>query len=355
MTEKNSTVFVPAQALRTLCIAIQERCGIPAADAATVADCLVEANLMGLDTHGVIRLKFYLDRVKAGGNNPNPNIRVVREQACTALLDADNALGPVGGQRAMELAIAKAAQHGIGVVVIRNCNHYGPAGHYVRMALEKNMIGLSLTNVLGSMPPTGGAEALVGNNAYAIGFPTLAEPAVVVDGATSKASWGKLFLCAQTGDPLPADCYVDNQGQMTVVPQEVMNGGALLPFAAHKGYGLAVAIELLTGMLGAAPLDHDIPHPYKKMAHSGDNTFFMAALNVGAFVDVEPYRQRTDDWIRLIRASRRGPGGDRIWLPGEKELQTRAERVLSGIPLGEKMAQELRDLAAAAGLPAVLA
>jgi LDH2 family malate/lactate/ureidoglycolate dehydrogenase len=155
---------VPHGELRQLCSSIQTvGFGIPGPDAATVADCLVEANLMGLDTHGVIRLKFYLDRVKAGGNNPRPQIRTVKETAFTALLDADNALGPVGGTKAMELAIAKAKASGIGLVLIRRGNHYGPAGHYVRLAVSENLIGLSLTNVLGCMPPTGGARGLLGN------------------------------------------------------------------------------------------------------------------------------------------------------------------------------------------------
>ena len=234
--------------LRDLCIAIQVAHGIPENDARTVADCLVEANLMGLDTHGVIRLKFYLDRVKSGGNNPTPSIKTLRESACTALLDADNALGPVGGTRAMELAIEKAQAAGLGLVLIRHCNHYGPAGHYVRMAAANGLIGVSLTNVLGSMPPTGGARARIGNNPYAVGFPAGSEPPVVVDGATSKSSWGKLMLCAQTGADLPADCYVDSDGRPTLSPDAVMAGGGLLPFAGHKGYGIAVAIELLTGI-----------------------------------------------------------------------------------------------------------
>ena len=340
--------------LRKLCAEIQKSRGIPEADAAAVSDCLVGANLMGLDTHGVIRLKFYMDRVKAGGNNAVPNMRVVRENACTALLDADNALGPVGGKRAMELAIEKAAACGIGVVLIKHGNHYGPAGHYVRMALERGMVGISLSNVLGSMPPTGGAQALIGNNPYSIGFPAKKEHAVVVDGATSKSSWGKLFLCAQTGENLPEGCYTDKDGRPTLNPAAVMDGGALLPFAGHKGYGLAVAIELLTAMLAAAPLDHEIAHPYKKPATPGENTFFMLALRVDCFSETEDFRRRMDDWIRFIRGSRRATGVERIWLPGEKECETRTQRLRDGIPLNAKMIDELCGLAKETGVPFTL-
>ena len=130
-------VLIDHKSLRKLCINIQIGYGIPKSDAEIVSDCLVEANLMGLDTHGIIRLKPYMDRIKAGGNNHLPNIRIVKDNLCTALMDADNALGPVGSKQAMELAIKKACLTGIGIVVIRNCNHYGPAGYYARMALEE--------------------------------------------------------------------------------------------------------------------------------------------------------------------------------------------------------------------------
>ncbi|MEO5367743.1 MAG: Ldh family oxidoreductase, partial [Magnetococcus sp. WYHC-3] len=314
MSTTTGETIIKHQDLRDLCVAIQTGFGMPADDAATVADCLVEANLMGLDTHGVIRLKFYMDRVKAGGNNATPAIRVVRENPCTALLDADNALGPVGGKRAMHLAIEKAATTGVGVVAVKHCNHYGPAGHYVRMAVDRQMIGISLSNVLGSMPPTGGAQALIGNNPYSIGFPAGTETAVVVDGATSLSSWGRLFLCAQSGEPLPEGCYVDKDGVPTISPQAVLAGGALLPFAGHKGYGIAVAIELLTGMLADAPLDHDITHPYKNLATPGENTFFMLALRVDNFSDLNTFLRRMDEWVRFIRGSRRAAGVERIWL-----------------------------------------
>lgn len=337
--------------LLNLTTRVQVGFGVPEDQAQIVADCLVEANLMGLDTHGVIRLKFYMDRIRDGGNNPHPDIQCVRDNLCTALLDADQALGPVGGKMAMDLAIDKAAEHGIGLVLIRNCNHYGPAGHYARMAAAQDMIGLSITNVLASMPPTGGGEARVGNNPYAIAIGAGEEPPVVIDSATSKSSWGKLFLCAQQGEDLPPDCFVDSDGAMTLDPQAVFNGGGLLPIAGHKGYGIAVAIELLTGMLAAAELDHDIPHPYKHLDKSGANTFAMGAVRLDQFVDVTEFKARMDEWIRFIRDTRKAPGVDRVWLPGEMEIVTRQERAANGIPLPATMMEELEALAKEAGVP----
>ena len=172
-----------------------------------------------------------------------------------------------------------------------------------------------------------------------------------MDGATSKASWGKLFLCAQTGQDLPADCYLDSEGRMTLDPQAVLKGGCLLPFAGHKGYGIAVAIELLTGMLAGAALGLDIPHPYKQPDKPGRNAFFMAAIRVDHFTDAAAFKRRMDEWIRLIRDTRKAPGVERIWLPGEIELVKRQERLSQGIPLGAKMMEELESLANEARVP----
>jgi len=331
--------------LRDLTTRIQVAFGVPEHQAETVTDCLVEANLMGLDTHGVIRLKFYMDRVRGGGNNAHPNIQRVQDHPCTALLDADRALGPVAAKAAMDLAIEKAADAGLALVLVRNGNHYGPAGHYARMAAAEDMIGVSMTNVLASMPPTGGAEAKVGNNAYAIAIGAGEEPPVVVDGATSRSSWGKVFVCAQQGEALPEDCYVGADGAGTVDAQAVLEGGGLLPFAGHKGYGIAVAIELLTGMLAGAELDHDILHPYKHLDKPGANAFAMGAVRIDRFADLPDFKKRMDEWIRLIRNTRKAPGVDRIWLPGEKEIVTRQERLAGGIPLASNMMAELEALA----------
>ncbi|MCL5097046.1 MAG: Ldh family oxidoreductase [Candidatus Omnitrophica bacterium] len=347
----SSDTCVRPEWLRQFCTRLQIGFGIPESHAEIVSDCLVEANLMGLDTHGVIRLKFYLDRIKVGGNNPNPNFRRLRDNPCTALLDVDNALGPVGGKMAMDLAIEKAAANGLGLVLVAHCNHYGPAGYYARMAVPHDMIGLSLSNVLASMPPTGGAEARVGNNPYAVAIGAGEEPPVVVDGATSKASWGKVFLCAQSGDKLPEDCYVDAAGKMTVDPQAVINGGCLLPIAGHKGYGIAVAIELLTGMLAGAALDHEILHPYKHLDKPGQNTFLMGAVRIDQFAEPADFKQRLAEWVRLIRNTRKAPGVERIWLPGEMEIVTRQQRLAAGIPLPAKMLDELKVLAEQTNVP----
>jgi LDH2 family malate/lactate/ureidoglycolate dehydrogenase len=343
--------FVRHEALRDLATRIQMGFSIPREHAEIVTDCLVEAELMGLTTHGIIRLKWYMDRMHAGGINPHPTMRRLRDHPATALLDGDNGLGPVGGRMAMQLAIEKAATYGVGLVLMRNCNHYGVAQYYSRMALPHDMIGVSMTNVIAAMPPTGGAEARQGNNPFSIAIGASQEPPVVVDGATSKGTWGRLFLAIQRGEKLPEGLYVDRDGNATIDPQAVLDGGCLLPIAEHKGYGLAVAIELLTGMLAAGALDHEVPHPYKILDKPGDNTYLMAAIRIDHFCEPADFYARMDEWIRFMRATRKAPGVKRVWLPGEMEHVTREARLAAGIPLHAAEIAELDGLAKEAGVP----
>jgi len=343
---------VPAAQLFDLAKSILLSTGIPEQDAEDTAHCLVTANLRGVDTHGVIRLKVYTDRLRAGGNKPHPNVQVVRETPVAAVMDADDALGPVAGCRAMNLAIEKAGAAGVGLVAIRRGNHYGPAAHYAMMAVEHDMIGMSMTNVLASMPPTGGRQALIGNNPVAVAVPAGQEPTVVLDIATSLGSWGTVFTCAQKGEPLPPDRYLDADGNPTLKPEDILGGGGcLLPIASYKGYGMALVMSVLTGLLADGVFDPDIPHPYNFLDKGGENAYFQAAFRIDQFADVSHFKSRMDETIRLIRSSPRAPGADRIYLPGEKEHDTRQEREANGIPLNTKMVDELKALAVEAGVP----
>lgn len=342
--------YVNAHKLEGLVRQILIKNNVPPNDAETTADCLVSANLRGVDTHGVIRLRTYIDRIRAGGINPTPSIITLREDNTTAVLDGDNSLGPVGGTRAMLLAIRKAVASGVGIVTIRNSNHYGMAGYYAMMALKHDMVGISMTNVLASMPPTGGREARIGNNAFALAFPAGNEPDIVFDAATSISSWGKLYVAAQKGEPLPEGCFLDSNGIPTISPEEVLKGGFLLPIADHKGYGIALCISILTGLLSGGVFDTQIVHPVKHLSSAGRNAFFMMAFRVDRFVDLTEFKNRMDDTIRLIRSTKLKEGIERIWLPGEKEYETEVERRQNGIPLNQEMVKTLKELACGSGI-----
>jgi len=350
MTINERQTYIKAEELQHFTKEILVKNGVPENDADIVADSLVAANLRGVDTHGVLRLKIYVDRIKAGGNNPTPSIKVVKDSPVSAVLDGDNSLGQVGGYRTMKLAIEKAHNTGVGIVTIRNSNHYGTAGYYAMMALEEDMIGVSFTNVLASMPPTGGRQPRVGNNPFAIVFPAGEEYPVVLDAASSLSSWGKLFIAAQKGEPLPEGCFLDKDGNPTLKPEDVFNGGMLLPIADYKGYGLALCIGIFTGLLSGGSFDVDVPHPNIHIAKPGDNSFFMAAIKIDQFVPVEQFKQRMDEIIKLIKTTELASDADRIYLPGEKEYEMEKQRRITGIPLSGKMIDELNLLAQEAGM-----
>jgi len=342
--------YIKAEELQNFTKEILVKNGVPDSDADIVAESLIFANLRGVDTHGVLRLKIYVDRIKAGGNNPTSSIKVVKDSPVSAVLDGDNSLGQVGGRRAMQFAIEKARNMGMGIVTIRNSNHYGTAGYYAMMALEEDMIGISFTNVLASMPPTGGRQPRTGNNPFAIVFPAEEEFPVVLDAASSLSSWGKVFIAAQKGEPLPEGCFLDKEGNPTIKPEDVFNGGMLLPIADYKGYGLALCIGIFTGLLSGGPFDIDVPHPNIHIATPGDNSFFMAAIRIDQFVPVEQFKKRMDEIIRLIKSTELASGADRIYLPGEKEYEMEQQRRITGIPLSEEMIDELKSLAQEAGV-----
>jgi len=346
----NSPIYASADSLQRTCADILKAAGVRPQEAALIADCLVYANLRGVDTHGVIRLKFYLQRIKAGGDNPRAQIKIVRESPTTALLDADNAFGPVAGTRAMDMAIAKARACGLGAVAIRNANHFGAAAYYAERPLRDGMIGICMANVVASMPPPGGRAARVGNSPIAFAFPSGDEPPVIFDAATSVAPWGALIEARLRGELLPPDSFLDRDGRPTRDPQAVLDGGFLMPIAGHKGYGLALSIALMTGLLAGGVFDTDITYPYGDVSIPGNNSFLMMALRVDCFVALDEYSRRMDEVIRLIRATPTIEGVDRVLLPGQREHETALERSRTGIPLSSELVAELQDLAASVGL-----
>jgi len=346
----SEVTFVSAEKLRRICAEIMEAAGVRPAEAALIADCLVYANLRGVDTHGVIRLKFYLQRIAAGGDNPHAQIAVIRESPTTALLDADNAFGPVAGVRAMDMAIAKARDGGIAAVAIRNANHFGAAAYYAERPLCEGMIGICMANVVASMPPPGGRAARVGNSPIAFAFPAAEEPPVIFDAATSVAPWGALIEAKLHGEPLPPDSFLDRDGKFTRDAEAVLDGGFLVPIAGHKGFGLALSIALLTGLLAGGVFDTEITYPYGDVSIHGNNSFLMIALRVDGFASLEEYTQRMDEVIRLIRATPTVEGVERVLLPGQREHETANERSRRGIPLSRELKAELEGLAASVGI-----
>lgn len=349
-------VRIPEEELFSFVFKVLVKLGVPEKHAKIVADNLIMADLRGIESHGVQRLKRYVDGILSGGINISPRIEVLREGASYALIDGDEGLGQVVGYSAMRLAIKKAGDSGIGVVAVRNSNHYGIAGYYALMAAREGMIGISMTNSRPLVAPTGGMERFLGTNPIALAAPAKDKP-FLLDMATSVVPIGKLEVYRRKGKPIPEGWAIDQEGNITTDVEAVFNGGALLPlggfgelFGGHKGYGLSLMVDILSGILSGGTWSRHVRNTDEK--HSEVDHFFMA-INVEAFTPLEEFRERMSRMIEEIRSSKRHPGFERIWIHGEKGFLTQETRLRIGIPIYKKVLKELNEIADRIGVDGI--
>ncbi len=325
-----------------------EAVGVSREDAQVVADTLVFSDLRGVSSHGVARLATYVRRVKLGLINPRALPCVVRKTVSTALVDGGNGFGQVATVKAINLAIEMAGAAGVAVVGVRNSNHFGTAAYYAMVAVKAGMIGMVLSNAAPAMAPWGGTLAMLGTNPLAVGIPAREEPPILLDMSTSVAARGKIRLAARKGEMIPEGWALDSKGQPTRVPQEALTG-TLLPISGPKGYGLALVIDLLAGLLtgsgfgrGVKALD-DLSGPVRA-GH------FVAAVSVDAFADPVGFLADVDSLIREIRQCPRMAGVQRIYLPGEIEFERSVRLEREGIPLSHEVAADLAALGVELGV-----
>jgi LDH2 family malate/lactate/ureidoglycolate dehydrogenase len=320
--------------------------GIPEPDAAICGARMVEADLRGVDTHGIFRLPHYSQRIQAGGINLRPTVRTVRENAVTALVDGDNAMGQVVMTYAAQLAIKKAAESGMAWVGTRNGNHAGAGAVYSSMPLAQDMVGMYMTVANGNhMAPWGGIELILGTNPISFAIPAGAEPPVVLDIATTVSSYGKIKLAAQKGESIPVGWMIDKYGKPLTDPKR-SSEGLLLPIGDYKGYGLNVIIGLLAGVLNGGAFGRNVVDFNKDLGARNNSGHMILAMRVDNFQPVEEFTREMDRVIREIRDSKRMENVDRIWLPGEIEYRRMQERREKGIPLAGAVVQKLQELAA---------
>jgi len=330
--------------LKRYCVDVLGHVGVSQADAAVIIDNLVEADLRGVDSHGVVRFPIYVERLAAGGSNPRPNIRFVRETRTTGVLDGDNGLGQLVGVRAMEAAIEKARDGDCAFVSVRNSNHYGAAAYYAEMATRHDMIGLTFTiGGINHMTPWGGAEAMLGNNPFAVAFPTGGDFPVVLDMACSVAARGKIIVAAKDGTPIPADWASGPDGAPTTDPVEALKG-FVLPVGGPKGYALTMTVGLLSSMLSGAYFGSEVTHMYDDLETPQNIGHLFGVLPIASFEDVGRYKERMAKAARDICGVKKAPGVERIYLPGEREYLKMQDRRKSGIPLSRAVFAELREL-----------
>jgi len=322
--------------------------GLPARDAAQVAELMVEADLRGSDTHGVIRLPLYVRRLEAGGINKQPSIRLVQDKPSAGLVDGDNGMGHLVMRFVAQTAIEKARRTGVGWVGARMSNHAGPAALYAMMPLAHDMIGVYLA--VGSnnhLPPWGARENLLGTNPIAVAIPASREPPVVLDMAPTVAAFGKVRLKAQRGEEMPVGWMIDRDGKPLTDARRA-DEGFLLPIGDYKGYGLSLIIGLLAGTLNGAAFGKDVIDFVKEPGKTANTGHAVVALSIAAFAPVEAFKHQVDVAVRTMRAAERLPGIERIWLPGERSNRTRLERAKSGVPMPKPLRESLdataRDL-----------
>jgi L-2-hydroxycarboxylate dehydrogenase (NAD+) len=350
MTKQGEKRF-KAEQMESFAAAALVALGIPEADTAVCAARMIEADLRGVDTHGIFRLPHYAQRIRLGGINLHPNVHKVRENAVTALVDGDNAMGHLVMTYATNLAIRKAEECGMAWVGTFNGNHAGAGAIYSSMPLAKDMIGMYMTVANANhMAPWGGVELILGTNPISIAIPAGAEPPVVLDIATTMTSYGKIKLAAQKGESIPVGWMSDRNGQPLTDPGR-SSEGFLLPMGGYKGYGLNVIIGMLSGVLNGAAFGRNVVDFNKDPGVVNNSGHMIFVMRVDNFQPVEAFKEEMDRVIREIRESERMENVDRIWLPGEMEHELVLERKERGVPLAPAVLANLNRLAAELNLP----
>ncbi len=361
MADLEAKVF-PIETLREFSTRVFLHSGVPKNDAMQAADVLACADLRGIDSHGVARLHSYFDMLSLGRINPKPQIKPVRSTLSTATVDGDNGLGLVVGPQANRIAMDMAEKSGSGWVSVGHTNHFGIAGYYVLKALERDLIGFAMTNSTKLVAPLWGAERMLGTNPIAIAFPGKEEPPIVVDMATCAASYGKIEMARRKGETIPPGWGIDSQGHATTSPNDMIQGGALLPLGSdrerggHKGYALAIMVDILSCVLSGAnwgpfappfALGHEIP---QRSVGKGIGHFF-GAIRIDGFIDRDSFKRQVDDYIRVFRATKPSPGTNGPLIPGDPEREAEQLRREKGVPLILPIVEDLRDISEKTGIP----
>ncbi len=344
---------ISAEDLTKFVVNLAIKSGVGEADAAILADSLVDANLFGIDTHGVSRLPIYLRRISLGLIDPAARMEFHKKMPAVGTFDARNGLGQVAGVKAMNEAVGMAKQSGVGVVGVVNSQHFGAAGYYCSLAARAGYIGLAFTNAEPALPPWGSYEAYFGTNPIAMAVPTGTDVPIVIDSSTSIVARGKIVAAARTSTPIPPDWALDPDGNPTTDAQKAL-AGAVLTMAGPKGYALALLVDILSGVVTGGGYGRNVKSMYKDMEHPANVGHMLMALNIEAFMPRTEFYERVKSMSADLKASKPRPGVDEINLPGERKYRVRGGRANDGIPVDESVAKELSSLAAELGVPSPL-
>ena len=333
---------VRPEKLREISIHILKKLNATDEEAALVADCLVRAEMRGIDTHGVHFLKLLSDRVDAHMIYIPTELKVVREDGTTSILDGGNGLGQVAAHRAMKMSIQKARKLGIGLTLVRNTNHIGILAFYTLMAAEEGMVGIVMSNSAPSMSPWGGAEPFFGTNPLSVAVPGGSEGPVVLDMSSSVVARGKIRLAQRKKETIPNGWALDETGSPTTDPNAALKG-TLLPIGGPKGYGLALMIDVLSGLLSGSQYGPNVKTFHEPLGPTGIGVFFMA-IDIERFMPLRQFRDLMTSYVESVKKTKKAKNVQRIYLPGEIELEREKKSLAEGIELSDLVVSNLNQL-----------
>ncbi len=333
------------QELKDFCLSVFNKLEFEHEYAETVADAILEAHLRGAHNQGLGRLPIYVERIERGLINAKPNVRIDRETEATAVLDGDHGMGHYAASKAMSLAISKAESVGIGAVGVKNSTHFGVAAFYGNLAAKQEKIGIVFTNSTSLIAAPGGAERLVGNNPLSIAVPSKGHAPITLDMACSNVAFSRMQKAVQSGEDIPLGWGTDKDGVETTDPKAVIDMGMLIPAGGYKGYGLAVMIDIITGVLTGSAFGKGVGHLYQDMTNHQKTGHFMIAIDIDHFIKLEVFYDRLEELVKSIKGSRKAPGITELTLPGERADKRRRDGMEMGIQLPKKIIDQLNTLA----------
>ncbi|QSE97762.1 Ldh family oxidoreductase [Fulvivirga lutea] len=329
--------------------------GCSESDADLATNVLIKADLRGIDSHGVARLIGYVRLWETDRVNPKPEIKIVHETPSTAVVDGDKGLGLVVAPKAMEIAMEKADKVGTGWVSVKNSNHFGIAGYHAMMGLERDMIGMAMTNASPLVAPTFATERMLGTNPIAVSIPTKNQPPFVADLATTTAANGKLEILQRKDVEAPLGWVQKKDGSASTNPNELKDGGALLPLGgdrehgSHKGYALGSIVDIFSAVFSGAnygpwapPFVSFLPLPENPVGEGLGH--FVGAMRIDAWRPADEFKSHMDNWISRFRETK-AIEGKKVLIPGDPEREFEAKRIKEGIPLNSKVVADLQELA----------
>jgi len=340
--------LIPAEQLRIFGEGIFLKVGVPRDDARLVAEILVEANLRGVDTHGIYLSNLYARRLQKGLINPTPRFRFEKKRVGVGILDADFSLGQLSTLEAARKAVGMAREAGNGIVGVKNSNHFGAAAYYAEYCAKQDCIGLVMSDGECDVIPFGGCEKFLGTNPLCCCIPAGTYPWFCMDMATSEVAFGKVRAAAEAGKSIPSNWAVDRSGKPVTDPRKAY---AVVPMSGPKGYGISLMIEILSSRLTGMPFGAHIVRKFDDWENRAFMGHYVQAVDISAFCPVDEFKKRMDELFAELKTQPRAPGVKEILIPGEPEWRTKRQREEEGCPIREEDVKLLRQLGEELGVP----